>query len=77
MADTKLKEKLYKRLESIEDDILIQSVLNLIEIESDDLAKIHFDDNQIQLIEEARVSVRKTGVSNQEVFSKNREWLKK
>ena len=68
---------MYERLESIEDEILIQSVLDLIDIESNDSKEIHFDTTQLQLLEDAKISVRKNGVSNQAVFNKTKEWLKK
>lgn len=77
MADTKLKDKLLEKLESIEDEILLQSVLNLIELESDETDVIHFNDEQLQLLEEAKLNARANGLRNQDVFSKNKEWLKK
>ena len=52
-------------------------MLNLIDIETDESAKIHFNKDQIRLIENTRIGVRKTGIKNQELFSKTKEWLKK
>lgn len=77
MAQTKLKDKLYEKLVSIEDDVLIQSVLDLIDLEGDQITKIHFNENQLNLIKQAKLSVRKNGISNEEVFKKTRQWLKK
>ena len=77
MPDTKLKEELLKKLQGIEDETLIQSVLNFIDIESDESSKIVFSEEQLELIEEAKISARQSGIPNQKVFSKTKEWLNK
>ena len=77
MVQVKLKDKLIEKLESIDDEILLQSVLNLIELETNDVDRVDFNDEQIQLIEDAKLSARSNGIPNQDVFSKTNEWLKK
>ena len=73
--DTNLKEELYKKIQEIEDESLIQSMLNLIELESDQSSKFVFSDHQLKLIEEAKISARKSGIPNQEVFNNAKKWL--
>lgn len=77
MADTKLKDKLIEKLESIEDEVLLQSVLNLIEIESAQSIQIYFNESQIEQLEASRLTSRSNGIKNEQVFSKTKEWLKK
>jgi hypothetical protein len=77
MPETKLKEELFKKLQEIEDETLIQSVINFIDIESDENSKIVFSEDQLELIEEAKISARQSGITNQKVFSKTKEWLNK
>ena len=77
MAVTNLKEKLYKKLENINDDVLIQDVLNFINIESAEKELVEFSKEQLKLIDEAKQSVRISSVPNQLVFEKTREWLKR
>ena len=77
MPETKLKEELFKKLQEIEDETLIQSVLNLIDLESDESSKFVFSEDQLKLIEEAKISARQSGIPNHIVFSKTKEWLNK
>lgn len=73
MVGTNLKEELFKKLEKIEDDVLIQSVLNFINLENDENSKIIFSEDERVLIDEAKESARKAGVSNAQVFRKAKE----
>jgi hypothetical protein len=39
--------------------------------------KIHFNQDQLQLIKEAKSSVRRKGIANEDVFNKTQQWLKR
>ena len=75
MTKIELKEALMSKVTEIEDENLLQSILNVIELEQEE-TKIIFTEAQMSEIEIARESVRENGIHNEEVFKKTKEWLK-
>jgi len=71
-----IKEEVLVRLENIEDEHILQSILNFIELEQHE-SKIQFTDKQLKEIGVAQKSVREKSISNKSVFSKTKEWLGK
>jgi hypothetical protein len=76
MAEMKLKNKLYEKLELVEDESIIENILLLLEMESHE-SIIKFDDEQLRQIDNAKLSARSKGIPNDEVFNRNKEWLSK
>lgn len=76
MAELKFKNKLFKKLELVEDESLFESMLLLLEMESNETI-IKFEDDQLRQIEKSKLSARSNGIPNTEVFSKTKEWLSK
>ncbi len=74
MSKIALKKAVLEKLKSIEDQNILQSVLNVIDLEQEE-SKIIFNSEQLVDIEKARKSVRKNGIANKDVFTKTREWL--
>jgi len=77
MSDTNLKETLYNKLEEINDESLILSLLNHLEIEINENEILKYSKTQLRKIEESKQSVRVSGIPNKEVFKKSSEWLRK
>ena len=76
MAEIKLKNELFKKLELVEDESIIENILLLLEMENNETI-LKFNKGELLQISEAKLSVRTNGIPNSEVFSKTKEWLSK
>lgn len=78
MATKSLKEKVIKSIENVDNDILLESLLNIIELESDTNSVYEFNTEQLMMIEEAKLEVKQGKTqSDEEVNQEIEEWLNK
>ena len=78
MTTKALKEKLIKSVESVENNTLLESLLNMIELESDVDSIYEFTDQQLILIEDAKKEIKEGKIYNDnEVNKEIDEWLNK
>lgn len=76
MVSKTLIEKVIESLENISDDHILQSLLNLIELESDKDVQYEFDKDQLTAIELAKKEVREGKTQTEEDANKKIEELK-
>lgn len=78
MTTKSLKEKVIKSVEAVENDALLESLLNIIELESDEDSIYEFTAHQKSQIELAKKEIKEGKVfTNEEVNSEIDEWLNK
>jgi uncharacterized membrane protein len=78
MTTLELKKKLIKRINNIEDELLLQEVSRLIDTEEDESDIYYFTEEESKAIEEAREQYAKGEfLSNEEASKEVDEWLGK
>jgi predicted house-cleaning noncanonical NTP pyrophosphatase (MazG superfamily) len=78
MTTKALKEKLIKSVESVENNTLLESLLNMIELESDVDSIYEFTDQQLMQIEDAKKEIKEGRIyTDNEVNKEIDEWLNK
>ncbi len=78
MTTKDLKEKLIKSVEGVENDILLESLVNMIELESDVDSIYEFTDQQLMQIEDAKKEIKEGKIyTDNEVNKEIDEWLNK
>lgn len=71
-----LKDRIIKSIEGLNDKRVLESLLNIIQLESDESSIFHFNEEQVKIIKEAQVDI-KTGLTqtDEEVNQEIDEWL--
>ncbi len=78
MTTTELKKRLIKRINSIEDELLLQEMSRFIDIQDDESDIYCFTDEESRAIEEAREAyARGEFLTNEEANKEVDEWLEK
>jgi hypothetical protein len=78
MTTKSLKEKVIQSIESVENDILLESLLNIIELESDTDSVYEFNKEQQIMIDAAKQEIKEGKIqSNEEVNKEIEKWLNK
>lgn len=76
MTKVQLKSKLIEKIESIEDIALIEELIGVVTIETEDIYQ--FDEKQIQKIKLAQLQIEKGDyLTNEEVSNQVDKWLAK
>jgi predicted transcriptional regulator len=78
MNKVKLKEKLIKEIQNIEDENLLNEVYRLLEIEATELDVYKLDEEQISAVNEAREQISNGQFfTHEQAKKKIEEWLNK
>lgn len=78
MTTLELKKKLIKRINNLEDKLLLEEISRLIEVEYNESGIYCFTEDESRAIEEARESYTKGDfLSNEEANNEVDEWLNK
>ena len=79
MTKIELKRKLKHRIDSIEDDMLLEEIFRLTGMEEDEDEEVfHFSDEQLKAVEEAELEYNRGDfISGEEADKIIREWLEK
>lgn len=78
MTTTELKKRLIKRINSIEDELLLQEMSRFIDIQDDKSDTYYFTDEESKAIDEAREAyARGEFLTNEEANKEVDEWLEK
>jgi predicted transcriptional regulator len=78
MNKIKLKEKLIKEIQSIEDENILNEVYRLLEIESAELDVYKLDEEQVSAVNEAREQISNGQfLTHEQAKKKIEEWLNK
>ena len=78
MNKTKLKERLIKEIQSIENEDILNEVYRLLELESEDQKSYKLTQEQISVVNEAREQVKKGQfLTHEEAQKKINQWLNK
>ena len=75
MATKSLKEKVIKSIENVDNDFLLESLLNIIELESDTDSVYEFNTEQLLMIEEAKLEVKEGKTQSDDEVNKEIESL--
>lgn len=78
MNKTKLKERLIKEIQNIENEDILKEVYRLLELEPEELESYKLSDEQINVVNEAREQVKKGQfLTHEEAQKKINQWLNK
>ena len=78
MNKTKLKDRLIKEIQSIENEDILNEVYRLLELESEDQKSYKLTQEQISVVNEAREQVKKGQfLTHEEAQKKINQWLNK
>ena len=75
MATKSLKEKVIKSIENVDNDFLLESLLNIIELESDTDSVYEFNTEQLLMIEEVQLEVKQGKTQSDDEVNKEIESL--
>ena len=78
MTTTELKKRLIKKIDAIDNDLILEEMLRWVGAEGDDEDIYHFTDEQLKAVEEAQQQYeRGEYISGEEADKMIREWLER
>jgi hypothetical protein len=78
MNKTKLKERLIKEIQNIENEDILKEVYRLLDLESEDLESYKLSQEQVSVVNEARDQVKNGQfLTHEEAQKKINQWLNK